>query len=252
MNSPLRMALAAIAVIVLAAVGVTLVPRTAGVGGPPATPVPTPTATPITLPLFPQTLTVPEPGVYLAGAPFQIPVTIAVPAGWVGNVGGPYAAYLAKGGADAAGGWLTGAGGAEIAFSLSQRLYADPCHDRGFLVPQPGPTVDDLASALASLPGFDATTPTDVTVDGYQGKQLTLTAPRSFDGCSSSPDGYAIWQLPLGGVFGFTPGQQMAAWILDVNGMRLVITRETQPATSAQDRAEVQAILDSIRIEAPN
>jgi len=201
----------------------------------------TPMPSPISLPLNPQELTVTEPGTYLAGDPFQIPMTMTVPAGWVGKVGGPYAAYLDKAGSEN--------GGAGIVLSLSQTIYANPCHDRGFLAPQPGPTVDAFAAALARLPGFVATTPTEAAIDGYSGKQLTLTAPASFAACTLSSDGYRLWQLPLGGIFAFTPGQRMTLRIVDVDGKRLVVSSATYPATNAQDLAEVQEILNSIRVK---
>ncbi len=104
-------------------------------------------------------------------------------------------------------------------------------------------------AALTTLPGITASAPTEVTVDGYAGKQFTLTAPRSF-GCTLSPDGYALWELPLGAIFSLTPGEHMTLLILDVNGQRLVISSETFPASSAQDQAEAQSIIDSIRIDA--
>jgi len=248
MNSTIRLAIGAAAVAVAAVIGINFLPSGSGIGGGPAatpTPAPTPTPTPIAFPVYPQTLVVPELGSYRAGDPFPIPVTINVPAGWVGNVGGPYAAYLNKPSSGAN-------GGAAIAFSLSQSIYADPCNDRGFLDPQPGPTVDDLASALAGLPGLGVTTPTEVTVDGYRGKQLTLTAPDNFDGCTLSREGYRLWQLPLGAIFSLTPGERMALWIVDVNGKRLVVSSETFPATTAQQQAEAQEVLDSIHIEATN
>jgi hypothetical protein len=242
MNSTIRLAIGAAAVVVAGVIGINFLPGGSGAGGGPAatsTPAPTPTPTPIALPVHPQALLVPELGVYLAGDPFPIPVTITVPAGWVGKVGGEYAAYLDK----------PSGSGASIALSLSQTIFADPCIDRGLLDPQPGPAVDDLASALASLPGFDVTIPTEVTVDGYRGMQLTMTAPDNFDGCTLSSEGYRVWRLPRGAVFSFTPGQRMALWIVDVNGERLVVSSETYPATTVEELAEVQEILDSIRIE---
>jgi hypothetical protein len=242
MNITIRFAIGAAAVVLVAVIGFNFFPSGSGVGGgPAATPTlaPTPTRTPIPLPLHPRTLVISEPGTYVIDDPFPIPVTISLSPGWVGKVGGQYAAYLDK-------------PSAAIAFSLSQRIYADPCTGRGFLDPQPGPTVDDLASALGSLPGFDVIAPTEVTVDGYRGKQLTLTAPDNFDGCTLSRDGYRLWQLPLGLIFSFTPGQRMALWILDVEGERLVVSSDTFPATTAQELAEIQEILDSIRIEAVN
>jgi hypothetical protein len=53
----------------------------------------------------------------------------------------------------------------------------------------------------------------------------------------------------LGAILSFTPGQRTALWIVDVNGERLVVSSDTFPATTAQELAEVQKILDSIRIE---
>ena len=122
-------------------------------------------------------------------------------------------------------------------------MCADPCNYQGLLDPLPGPSVDDLAAALASLPGLDATTPTDVTMDGYEGKQLTLTAPASFEGCTLSPEGtFRIWELPLGATLRpWTAGERDRMWILDVDGQRLVIQAPEKPGATAASKAEVQA-----------
>jgi hypothetical protein len=247
MNPTLRFAIGAAAVVLVAVIGLNLLPGGSGIEGGPAanpTPAPTPTPTPIRLPPYDPPLVTRERGTYLAGDPFPIPVTITVPAGWEGKVGGPYAAFLDKEGDGRN-------GGAAIAFTLSQSIYADPCNDRGFLDPQPGPSVDDLASALANLPALDVTTPTEVTVDGYRGKQLTLTAPDNVDGCTLPSGEYRVWELPLGRIFRITPGQRMTLWILDVDGERLVVSADTFQATSTEELSEVQEILDSIRIESP-
>lgn len=239
-----RIAIGAVAIVLVAVIGFNLLPGGSGVGGGPAanpTPAPTPTPTPIPLPLNPEELVVSEPGTYLIDDPFPIPVTISVPPGWAGTVGGPYAAYLDK-----------ESGYAVIAFSLSLSVFADPCTDKGFLDPPPGPTVDDLATALAALPGLEATIAADVTVDGYRGKQLVLTLSDTFDRCTLPSAKYQIWQLPLGTIFTITPGQRIALWILDVDGQRLVVSVDTFQATTAQELSEVQEILDSIRIESPN
>jgi hypothetical protein len=241
MNTSIRLGVGAAAVVLVAGLLVTFLTSGSGVGGGPGA-TPTPAPTPIPLPPYDPPLVVRERGTYIAGDPFPIPVTITVPAGWEGKVGGPYAAFLDKEGDG-------GNGGAAIAFTLSQSVYADPCNDQGFLDPQPGPSVDDLASALSNLPSFDVTTPTEVTVDGYRGKQLTLTAPDNFDGCTFSSGEYRVWELPLGRIFRIPPGQRMALWILDVDGERLVVSVETFQATTTQELSEVQEILDSIRIE---
>jgi hypothetical protein len=256
MNMPARFAAAAAAVVVIAVVGALALNRGSGgiaavptpaptpVPTPVSTPVPTPTPSLIALPVDPSELPINTPGKYLAGDPFLIPVTFDVPAGWVGKVGGPYAAYLDRA--------PIGNGGASVALTLSQKIYADPCHDRGFLSPQPGSTVDDLAAALSTLPGFTATTPTAITIDGHTGKQLTLTAPASFSGCTLTSDGYRLWRLPLGGIQAFNEGQSTTLRIIDVNGKRLIVSSDSYPASPAQALAEVQALVDSIHVEKTN
>ena len=53
--------------------------------------------------------------------------------------------------------------------------------ERWLLEPPVGPTVDDLADAMAKQPMRDGTTPTEVTIDGYAGKYLELTIPADLD-----------------------------------------------------------------------
>jgi hypothetical protein len=135
-------------------------------------------------------------------------------------------------------------------------LLADACTDHTPADPPIGPTVDDLASALAALHPFEVTVPpTDVTLLGYQGKHLQLAIPAGFseDGCA---DGYlATWLSAYVGEDGFTgyndaePGRTEDFWILDVDGERLVIETNQGPASPAQDLAERDAIFDSIQIQ---
>jgi hypothetical protein len=151
-------------------------------------------------------------------------------------MGGPYAVFL-----DPSLGTVANDDGL-VELVIFDKVYADPCHpDRGLLNPPPGPSVDDLAKALASVPSLVATTPTDVTAAGYHGKQLTLTAPTSIATCS-------VWELPMGAANTMGPGERDTYWILDIDGQRLVIDAHELPTESAAHKAEVQAILDSIRI----
>lgn len=241
MGSTIRLA-AGVAVLVLATVvGINLLPGR-GPGGP--TPTPSPSVTPTPRALIVDSVGWPslEPGTYVTPDPFLLRVTFTVPVGWKGKVGGPNAVFLSL---------ANGRG--ELAFSIFEKVYADPCNYQGLLDPLPGPSVDDLAAALASLPGLNATTPTDVTLGGYQGKQLTFTAPSSFDRCTLSPDGrFRVWELPLGATLDMFPGERDRLWILNVDGKRLVILAAEIPGQTAEARAEVQGILDSIRIAPAN
>ena len=87
---------------------------------------------------------------------------------------------------------------------------------------------------------------TAVTLGGYQGKQLTLTAPASATGCSDGD--YSVWQLPLGAINALTPGELDRVWVLDVAGQRLVIDAAETPDQTTADIAEVQGVLDFLQL----
>ena len=235
MTNLIRIAAVVGAVAIATVLGTSLLP-----GGIGSTPTPSPTPSPRVITDTSTSLT---PGTYVSGAPFLARVTFTVRAGWDAQLNGPYRFEVRKAGDSPIG----------IAFDVFDKVYADPCHyEQGLLDPLPGPSVNDLATALASLPGFEATTPTDVTIDGYAGKQLDLTAPASFDGCTMSPEGYLLWELPLGATQTFLPGQRDRIWIVDVAGQRLVIDVLEVPGRTPQDDADIQAILDSIQLAPAN
>lgn len=242
LTNPIRIA-AVVGAVGLAVVGFQFLSLGGRPEGPAATPAATSAATPAATS---RALTVDQtqlgPGTYVTADPFLLRVTFTLPAGWESAMGGPYFVNLKRP-------YLPGG----VSFSIFDKVRADPCHpDQALLDPTPGPTVEDLAAALASLPGLDVTTPTDVTVDGYTGKQLTLTAPATFEGCTIYEDGYVIWELPLGGTKAMSPGERDRVWIVDAEGERLVIHTSEIPGQTSQDQAEVQGILDSIRIEPVN
>ena len=184
-----------------------------------------------------------EAGTYVTEDPFPVRVTFTLPEGWQGFMGGPYGVFVGRPGDTV-----------EVVFSIFDKVYADPCdHDQGLLDPLPGSSVDDLATALASLPSVDVTAPTPTTLGGYRGQQLTLTAPDSFLDCTLAPGEYfRVWELPLGATLDMQRGQRNRLLILDVDGQRLVIDMAETPASSAQGKADAQAIIDSISIEPGN
>lgn len=233
-NNAIRIALATTVVAVAALLGFTylVAPNVGGPGVNGSSPSPSPRPMPAAEgPL--------ESGTYSAGDAFSVPVTFTLPAGWRGSVPGPYRLDL---------GWRDKLGG--VYFSKFRDVSVDPCDsDQGYLSPQPGPSVDDLVTALADMPGIRVTDLKDVSVGGYAGTQLTMSAPDSFAGCSLGSDGYMIWRLPLGWAHTMTPAERDRVWILDVNGERLVIVARELPGYTDEQRAEVQGILDSIRIE---
>jgi hypothetical protein len=129
-----------------------------------------------------------------------------------------------------------------------RNTYTDACPSIA-LDPPTGPTVDDLASAWADLPAFDATAPTDITVHGFHGKQVEFTVP-DYDEVECPYGELMLLQDNTGqdGYWAQAPNQRHDLWILDVDGTRLVIAAFWYPDTSPQDLAELEAIRSSIQI----
>jgi len=178
-------------------------------------------------------------GRYLAGSGYQVPLQYTLPAGWEGLMGGPYAI------------WLDRNQGPNLALVIFNLVYKDPCRaDLGFVSPMVGPSGHDLATALARLPNTTASGITEVTVSGFPAIALTLTAPADLSSCTEyQGERWNGFQLPLGAVDSMTAGQAETLWIVDVpGGKRLTVFSVGFPALSGADKADVQAIVDSIVI----
>ena len=148
------------------------------------------------------------------GGTLPLHISMTVPHGW--TVGGPW-----------------GEGDTSLDIGVVGHPW-DGCPDT--TEPTLGPSFDDLVTYLADLPLIDISESTDVTVDGYRGKYLRYTAVEGwFDCFSGSP-------IPL------QPGNN-EAWIVDVDGVRLVIAVWSDEARSETVRAEVRQIVESIQIE---
>jgi hypothetical protein len=171
----------------------------------------------------------------------------------------------------AAHGWSQGTGAIKfandevghVAVTITNvtNLVRQGCHDHSLADPPVGPSIDDLATAMANLAPFRVTSPpTDVNVDGYSGKHLAWIVPNlpvhgpadaiQFKGCVSGD--IKSWDANQANdpFYGYTgPGYTEEFWILDVEGTRLVIAAERSAGSPPQALAEQQAILDSIRIE---
>ena len=195
-------------------------------------PAEAPTAAPTAVPTTTVAPTT-ETGTFV-GSEGDVPFTFTMPAGWKNS------------------GWGATKGDPIFGFATAEvgNIYADPC--QWGLVEPFGPTVDDLVSAWANMPGFDATATRDVTVDGYAGKQIEFTVPDyNEDECIQRK--YGIWQEPTAtdddpSYWAQGPNEHHRVWILDVEGTRLVINAAYFPDTSPQDRAALDEMLASIQI----
>jgi hypothetical protein len=239
MNTPIRIAMAVAAVVVLAVIGVNLVPRTGGIGGiggPPSTPVPTATPAPTPSPTAAPTL--PPSGQLAPGTYRSDFITFTLPAGWTSFQGW---------------GVLKSDANPPNGMSLNPwqkiaTIYHDPCHWQTTAA-SVGPTVDDLVAALVAQKRGSIVTPVDVTIDGFRGKQIDLMVPLDVKFAACDGGVYKLWTDTSGGDrFNQGPGQHDLLDVLDVNGRTLVIHTTFYPANTAADRAELQAIVDSIKI----
>jgi hypothetical protein len=178
--------------------------------------------------------------------------TFTLPDGWASRNG-----IIAKG--------RTGPG--EVAFSswIVTNAYADPCHWQDSLLDPPvGPSVDDLVAALGAQAGRDASAPTDVTVGGYPAKRIELSVPAELDVSTCDMGKFRVWLEPgelhsdepkLDGdiptLVTHVAGQRDVVYVADVDGTRFVLGTWHMPDSSAEDLAELDAIVSSIRIDPP-
>jgi hypothetical protein len=262
-NAYAKFAVAAAAVLIVAVVGYNLLPgRSTGVGGPgpsaslsptpAATPTasPTPSATPKSDPVEGDL----QPGTYTTH-PQLVPglaVTFTVPGGWTAY--GDAGAIL---GLVPTGEPGNGApGGIAIQFRDVTTLKGDPCHwsgtDNDIRV---GPTANDLVQALQEQTAFEASEPVDVMVGGYAGQRVDIVSPTEPYGRDVNDPGAAVgcddgvlrpWD---GEIYAQGPANRWQTNVLDVDGTRLVIVVQDFPGTTAADRAELDAIVDSMVIK---
>ena len=250
MNTGLKLALAAAAVVAVAVAGINFLPGTGGTGGPGAVSSPTESPSPSPSPLaF-------HDGALAAGtyvmSPFAGPRSSTVCFGQAGCTEDPAddsirltltvpASYEGAGGRPLIWGW---GGDTGLIILRGGGLYSDPCHSTAPPDIDVGPSVDDFANALVSHPVLEATTPVAVTLAGYTGRYVELQLPADVADCT---DGQ-FWPYEPG-VYAQGPSQRWRLWILDVEGVRVLIQAMDGPTTSPERRAELQAIVDSIRIE---
>lgn len=250
MSTLSRFAVAAAAVLVVAVIGILLLPGfRGGVGGPDTTTTPSPTsvetaAIPATRsPVAPapadagiltlEEVVDPGPltredrqlteegrekmlasGRHRVEAPFAVPFSIQVRTEWVLR-------SLALGEVS-----FQDFAAGSIGLYLPTNVFADPCNS----VPTDPPvaqTVDGIVTALSQMAGFKAEQVTDVTLDGHPGKSLVLnsTVDASTSAC---PKGTKV---PLFSYRGSPEGVVTSGWIperlsiIDVNGTPVIIRR---------------------------
>jgi hypothetical protein len=236
------MAAAAAVVIALVAAGSSFVIGSESTSPPPASPGP-PSPTFGSLPSGDGAKDEPiEPGTYrVRSSPWSaVDFTIAFPAGWTVQYGNIY--------------HREPDGDLTLEAAVVDELFTDACRGEG--VPEPvGRRVQDLVRALRTQPGPVTGRPVHTRLGGYPATRVDLRVPKGLDleSCRLADDGglgLQIWYSePADNYFVLFPGAVASVYILDVGGQRQVFVAQNRSPDSPDARAELQSVLDSIRIE---
>jgi hypothetical protein len=133
---------------------------------------------------------------------------------------------------------------AAVTFQIVDNVRTPPCSDQEtaeLLDPPVGPSVDDLVTAISNLEGYEAGFHEAVTVSGFRGMEFTLWAPDT-EGCT------ATWATAER-TTGMVPNEINSVWILDVDGVRVVISFAYHQETPEAAAAAALGIIDSVQIE---
>jgi hypothetical protein len=166
-------------------------------------------------------------------------ITMDVPDGYSGMAEGYGVAKQGRIGQMAVGAWVIG------------DVYADPCRwETTLLDPPPVSSVDALVAALAGQKGLRVSTPTDIRVDGFAGKSMERTVRAGINVADCDGGEFRTFLDTGGGNRYLEPGTRVMLWIIDVDGVPLVIDASLGAAgTSARDRAAHIQIAESVRID---
>ena len=183
-----------------------------------------------------------EPGTYSVQSSgwSAVDFTIAFPEGWTAQYGHIYHGGTAE----------------EVALEAAvvDEVFTDACRGGGALEPV-GPRVQDLVKALRTQPGPEASKPVHTTLGGYPATRVDLRVPEGLDleSCRLADDGALALQIwysePVDNFFVLFPHAVASVYVLDVDGRRQVFVAQNRAPDSPRTSADLQSVLDSIRIQ---
>jgi hypothetical protein len=231
-NNVVRVGLVAAAVVIVAIVAINLLPGTPGPGG---EPTPSPSAAESLAPGAAPSATASAYGMSVPGTSGG-QSTLIVPPGWTRN------------------GWYIINNNVFLSVwpVAVENVYSDPCHWQSSLLDPPvGPTVDELATALGNQ-AMRAATVEDVTLGGYSGKVVHQSLPADLDFTTCDLGMVGAWseagtEEPSRTLQ--SPGELDDVYIVDVEGVRVVVTASWLPSSAAATVTELEGMLDSLTIE---
>lgn len=152
------------------------------------------------------------------------------------------------------GGWVIDAGSStdesdqwgDLGIWPVARVVADTCD--GSRTTEVGPGVQDLADALVAQRGSSSTTPRPVTLGGHGGLYLEVSTQPDVDPRQCTNAELALWTATPEQVHAHsTAGVVNHLWILDVDGIRLVVTVSNYPGQPPAQHRELIEMAETIR-----
>lgn len=103
-----------------------------------------------------------------------------------------------------------------------------------------GPTVADFVDAALAHPLLNVTEPKPVKLGNYRGQFFSLMGPKDISHCEE-------WRPWDPGPYLQGAGNRRDIWVMNVNGVRVLIMAEYAPDTPKDNKAEIRAMVESIR-----
>jgi hypothetical protein len=243
MSNPVRYAIGAAAVLVVALIGYQFLP-TGGVGTTPSiAPTAGPTAAPPTASAAPTPPPLPFPSAGPLGVgrhPFRIEgvtftLDFATP-GW--SSGGEV--FIGKGteGEPAASTFLFWPEDPDFG-------YVDSCGEQA--AAPVGPKAADMAAAIAGMSQLELVSgPTAMTLDGNPAQHVVVRVP---DQIPCTANDFFLWGNPSVSRYATTAGSTYWVWIIDAGETRIQIDAESYAGAAPAVGEELKAIVESIRFE---
>ena len=103
-----------------------------------------------------------------------------------------------------------------------------------------GPTVDDFVDAVTAHPLIDSDEPSPVRLGKYRGSFFSLLGPKDLSDCEE-------WRPWEPSPYAQGPSNRWDLWVMDVDGVRVVVMTQYFPTTPAHIKAELRAMARSVR-----